>query len=167
MKEILKNTEEQKARIQQIKLLRIPLSIYLITLCLFFVFTATITAQQSPSELIVGTWLFSEEPSMEAMSSENMTYIDNNPEIRSNLLNGYRGRTLSFMANGDFIQGMGNGQQIMGNWELQDNLLIVSDSNGHSFMQQIGEVTGNSLVLLMESSENMRPFFETIYYTKI
>ena len=118
------------------------------------------------SHPIEGTWIFNGNSSYARMATDMQTHLDTIPDLRSKFYADYEGRTMIFLPNGNFVQVMGSGMHLNGTWTVEGSALIIRNSDGDSFYQEIGELTESSLVLLLPSYGEAKPLLPELHFTK-
>lgn len=116
---------------------------------------------------IVGTWVFNGTNSYPKMIIEAKTRMDTIPNLRSKFYSDYDGRSMIFLPNGNFTQVMGSGIRLNGTWSVEGKTLVLRNEKGESFYQQIGELTSNSMILILPSNGESKPVLPELHFQKI
>ncbi|WP_190808400.1 hypothetical protein [Flagellimonas sp. S3867] len=126
-------------------------------------------AQQNPDpQILVGTWTFSDAPSIAKMPPDIQLDLTTSSDLQSHVANFYTGRQLLFEANGTFSIVLITGQRFDGQWSLQGSTLTIVGNDGSVTSHQVGAVDSTTLLLLAEvgSNPDSRPLFPELYYLK-
>ncbi len=120
-------------------------------------------AQQSPSELLVGTWQFDDASSFATMDP----YLNDNSSLQAQVIASYSGRQLSIAADGTFVQTLANGQSITCTWALStEGALILTDALGNTYHNTLQTLTGTKLVFVPKVGSGTRNLIGEQHFTK-
>ncbi|MBC31452.1 MAG: hypothetical protein CMH48_11475 [Muricauda sp.] len=98
----------------------------------------SVKAQQDPTpELLYGTWVFNQTPSINTMDVAIQQDLQNSPELQQHVATFYTGRQLYFGQDGTFIISFSNGMQFNGQWSLQGSNLTTVTNGSPSATQTI------------------------------
>ena len=132
-------------------------------------FGISTNAQNAEADLI-GTWAFDYEASASKMESTVKTRIDSMPaERRAKIESNYRGRSLTFNADGSFSLSLADGRGYTGTWGLDSgsNTLTMTTPRGTVDSHKIKSLTGGNLVLRPETDGRKgKPMIPEWHYNK-
>ncbi len=133
---------------------------------IFSMATIGIRAQSQPHP-IVGNWIFDEVSSMAQMNLEVKQHLDSLPQLRTQVLSNYIGRTMHFIEDGSYQQLMTNGNSLTGTWSiLAPDVLLITDGSGNVLQQQIVTLSPSTLILKHPVLGDTRPLFNQVHFTK-
>ena len=123
-------------------------------------------SQGSPHP-IEGSWTFDETASLPHMTTKVKQHLDSLPQLKSQVLANYVGRTLTFNTDNTYVQSMTSGNAVNGTWSIdsQDNLLI-NDGNGNVLQQQILTLNSGILILAHPVLGDAQPLYSQTHFTK-
>ncbi len=121
--------------------------------------------QPNPLELI-GSWTFQQGPSFARITPEFKERLDDDPQLKSNVFAGYIDRIMTFNANGTFSQRIGSGAEMNGTWQLQDDVLTITDASGNLWIQQVNRLDQNQLILDQGDQGEAKPVIPQLYFFK-
>lgn len=115
---------------------------------LIFSFPQTSTSQNI-QEQIVGTWTFDYEASLSNMDEASKAHYARIGAERQNRISGaYKGRKITFNADGSYTQVFSNGKSSTITWAIKGNKdLEITTSDGRSIPFKIEELGTNKLIL--------------------
>jgi len=122
-------------------------------------------AQQSKATL-TGTWTIDMDGTYAQIDQDIKAQMEMMPEIKTTVLAAYQGRSLSFGADGTYVQQQANGPKITGKWQLQGRTLHIDDGQGHKQQQELAQLTSEKLVLLQPRLGDTRPYFSQLHFIK-
>ena len=93
--------------------------------------------------------------------------LNGSPELRTSIQQGLYNRTLTFNPDGSFVQNDGFGNQITGTWGIQGQTLTISNPVGGQWVQQISQLTANTLALRQAPKGDAQPIVPVLYLTKM
>ncbi|WP_435624307.1 hypothetical protein [Flagellimonas sp.] len=129
----------------------------IITALLSIAFITNLSSQQTPAERLVGNWYFDEVSSFATMDTRSRTQMDTIPQLKSQVLNSYRGRRLFISQDGSCSLALANGQTAVFSWSLaNDGTLTLTNANGTTVQESVRVLTPNRLVLVPSAKGNAR-----------
>jgi len=124
---------------------------------------------QSTASLLVGTWSFNYEDSFKKMEPSATKGYSRMPQARQQTIEkSYKGRKITFNADGNYLQVLADGRKATGRWTLikNDKSIEITDPNGNKYLQRIEEITSTALVLKPENLGTSKMFISEWHYTK-
>ena len=128
-----------------------------ITALLSIVFISGVHGQQTPAERLVGNWYFDDASSFATMDERSRAQMDTIPQLKSQVLDSYRGRRLNIAQDGSCSLSLANGQTAVFSWSLtNDGTLTLTNSSGATVQESVKVLTPNRLVLVPSARGNAR-----------
>ena len=108
-------------------------------------------AQNTKEDRIIGVWQFDAQSSFAQRDHRVKDYLDKNPESKAMIESTYIGKKINFSSNGVYFQILSNGNQIVGQWSIQGESLVISIPNGATYTYTY-KIMGNKLLISSEQS---------------
>lgn len=121
---------------------------YFLLFTMFFV--TTVISAQTTQEQLIGTWVFNYDASFAKIDSNAKTHLDKMDISRKERLeNAYKGRTITFGADGSYLQQLADGRKVFGTWVLSGNGkdILVKNPEGKELNLKIKTLNSTSLIL--------------------
>ena len=125
--------------------------------------------QSTTTSLLVGTWTFNYEDSFKKMDPSATKRYSSMPQSQQlTIEKSYKGRKITFSADGNYLQVLADGRKATGTWALikNDKSIEITDPKGNKYIQKIKEITNTTLVLKPENSGTSKMFISEWNYTK-
>lgn len=141
------------------------------TIALMFVligFTNNTTAQ-TVQEHLVGTWTLDYTLTVSQMKTSEKTHFETMPPERAKRVQAsYKGRQITFYANGDYLRKLADGREYTGTWQLNeaDDVIMITDEKGRTQHQSIKTLTTNYLVLAPQNQGKKRLLISKWHFNK-
>ena len=135
--------------------------------CLLFLGTLLCHGQNgSPSDALLGTWVFQEASSMAKLSPTKQQEVAESTSIQTNLATYFSGRQLHFNSDGTYYVLFANGLRIDGQWNLTNDILSMTTNSGGASTQQIVFMNANYFYLLVANYNESNLLFPELHYAK-
>ncbi len=143
---------------------------YIILPLILLIYTASLklTAQTQQAQ-ITGSWILNYQATLQKVSPTGKAHLDTIPAVqREKIEDIYEGRKMELNANGRFKQILANGHSVEGTWSIMNNgnRLQVTDLNGRVHIQDIINLTHDTLVLRPDKAIERKLIMPELHYTK-
>jgi len=116
---------------------------------------------------LIGSWTLDYATSQSKMGLEARAHYNKMSTARKTQLEkAYKGRTMVFNSDNSFTQQLSGGHQVLGTWEINNDLLILKNLAGRVKSYQLKSLTETSLILKKEDTGNHHAMFSELYFTK-
>lgn len=106
-------------------------------------------------EQLLGTWIFNYELSLELMDEKvKKVYESKDATRQDKIQQAYRDRKITFFADGIFLQELANGRKANGNWTLENDMIVITNSLHQKRSFNVKSINKDTLVLMPTSSDN-------------
>ncbi|GAA3596714.1 hypothetical protein GCM10022396_12570 [Flavivirga amylovorans] len=122
---------------------------------------------QNITEQLEGTWTFNYNSSLAKMKTKAKEhYINMETTRKLSFEKSYKNRTLSFNNDGTFLQVSPNGRQVMGNWTVTSDTIILTNSLGKTMKFKIKSLSTTAMTLKLVITGNSRAILTELDYIK-
>jgi len=124
---------------------------------------------ETTQDLLVGAWKFNYSKSFNKMEADLKVQFDSIATTQRNMIrDAYKGRKITFNADGSFIQTLKDGRSVAGTWKVTKNgkKVKIKGPNGNSYTQKIKKLNPTQLVLKQENNGLGRLFFPEWHFIK-
>lgn len=124
-----------------------------------------VTAQQNPTNLI-GEWTLNYQETLDLMSTETKAKYDSiDASFQGQMQNQLSSQTFTFNSDTTFQVSAG-GYTNNGNWNINNDQLILTFASGAQTTQTIESLNENQLILKIVQDPNSEALFQRIYLSK-
>jgi hypothetical protein len=121
------------------------------------------TISQNTQDQLIGTWMFDYKSSIEK-AKKRIDKMSQKRHLR--IESAYKGRKITFSANGNYKQVLLDGRETNGIWKLSNNTIEIKTLKGGLRILEIQKLSADILVLKPKIEGNKKLIIPKWYYTK-